>query len=392
VKNHKINAFTNKTRYFVRIIGEKGGKMIMKKTFKNLLLVFLLILGGVTLLACDGVGGKGSLAKDEDAFMVQAVSAANMSSGGMSLSTNQNVSLDASNANNPLTSGVELTIENALGEGLAELVNEQLKMVQDFLTNIEIKHKKNDSTDPQLAKYEKIAYYDTVDLLGVSIDYKMYYTVTEHEEEVEEDGEVEVETEFDGLLVITVGKNVRKLVVHGEVEVETDAKGNVEKELKVIHEYATGVVEISSKVEKGEREFTFKVDDNITGEIEFKLEIENKRSGVVLKIETKFEVGAKESELKLEFELKDGKNGKEVHIKLEIENLEIPIIGKIEADLEATLVVEDATEVVKLNFTFNGNVKYTPLTGAVQDLDLDFTHTLEVPKVQAPAQNENPAN
>ncbi len=364
----------------------------MKKTFKNLLLVFLLILGGVTLLACDGVGGKGSLAKDEDAFMVQAVSAANMSSGGMSLSTNQNVSLDASNANNPLTSGVELTIENALGEGLAELVNEQLKMVQDFLTNIEIKHKKNDSTDPQLAKYEKIAYYDTVDLLGVSIDYKMYYTVTEHEEEVEEDGEVEVETEFDGLLVITVGKNVRKLVVHGEVEVETDAKGNVEKELKVIHEYATGVVEISSKVEKGEREFTFKVDDNITGEIEFKLEIENKRSGVVLKIETKFEVGAKESELKLEFELKDGKNGKEVHIKLEIENLEIPIIGKIEADLEATLVVEDATEVVKLNFTFNGNVKYTPLTGAVQDLDLDFTHTLEVPKVQAPAQNENPAN
>lgn len=360
----------------------------MKKTFKNLLLVFLLLIGGVTLLACNK--NAGGLAKDEDAFMVQAVSAANMGSG-VTLSNNNNVTLDASGAN-AVTGGAQVSIENLLGESLAEMVNEQLKMVQDFLANIEIKHKDNDSTDPALSKYEKVAYYEIVDLLGNAHDYKMYYTVTEHEKEVESDGEVEVETEFDGTLVITIGNYVKKTVVHGEIEVETDAQGNVEKELKVIHEYATGKVEIGSKVEKGERKFFFKVDDDVTGQIEFKLEIESRKGGVLLKIESEFELGGKESEIKLEFEAKDGKDGKEVLIKLELEELEIPIIGKIEADLEATLVVVEAAEAINLNFTFKGDVKYTPLTGVQQELKLDFAHTLEVPKPQLPENNEQPAN
>ena len=51
----------------------------MKKTLRKILLVLLLILGGVSLLACKKTGAIKSLVKDEDAYMVQAVSAANMS-------------------------------------------------------------------------------------------------------------------------------------------------------------------------------------------------------------------------------------------------------------------------------------------------------------------------
>ncbi|HHT82674.1 MAG TPA: hypothetical protein GX003_04495, partial [Acholeplasmataceae bacterium] len=60
----------------------------MKKTLRKILLVLLLILGGVSLLACKKTGAIKSLVKDEDAYMVQAVSAANMSQGAATLNSN----------------------------------------------------------------------------------------------------------------------------------------------------------------------------------------------------------------------------------------------------------------------------------------------------------------
>ena len=68
-----------------------------------------------------------------------------------------------------------------------------------------------------------MATYDSKDLLGADVNYVMHYNATEHE----------VETEFKGLLVITVGETVKELLIDGQVEIDPSAD---RKELTVIHE------------------------------------------------------------------------------------------------------------------------------------------------------------
>ena len=224
----------------------------MKKTLRKILLVLLLILGGVSLIACKKNGAIKSLAKDEDAYMVQAVSAANMSQGAATLNSNA-PQVTLANSTGPKIN--QQAIEVSLADSLVGVIDQQLLMLETFLQNVEIKH-----SDSNREGYEKMATYDSKDLLGADVNYVMHYNVTEHE----------VETEFKGLLVITVGETVKELLIDGQVEIDPV---DGEKELTVIHEANDIKVEVSSKLQKGEREFQYIVDPKVGQKLEFKLKM-----------------------------------------------------------------------------------------------------------------------
>jgi hypothetical protein len=375
VKIHKINALTNNLGGLVRIIGEKGGKMKMKKTFKNLLLVFLLILGGVTLLAC---GGTKALAKEEDAYMIQAVSAANMSASAATLQAAPNVSLDSSGKG--IDASLRTSIESNLAEKVTQLIDEQLKMLETFLENVEIKHSDSDRDG-----FEKMASYTSTDLEGNTVKYVLYYNVIEHE--VEDD---EIETEFKGLLVITMGDSVREVPIDGEVEIE-----NGEKEVKVVHE-ANGVkVEVKSKVQAGEREFEYKVQNDHGLDHEFKLKIKNEKGKMVLEIET--EVGNSEVKIKLQTRTQT-RDRKHIDVDLELEDFDV-VVGTLDSDLEAELIIDSSGEEVVCTYKFEGKFKFkSRLTGVEQESEFNFQHEYRHQKGKNNQQgnpnntNDEPAN
>lgn len=326
----------------------------MKKSFKSLLLVFLLILGGVTLIACNS---NKALAKEEDAYMVQAVSAANMSSSGASAHANQNVTLDSSD--NPIGTEIKVQIETSLGEGLSEMIDNQLKMVENFLESIEIVHGESDREG-----YAKMSSYKSKDLEGNEVEYTLYYNITEHE--VEDDGEIE--TEFKGVLVIKKGETTNEYQIDGEVEIEDG-----EKETKVIHEYAGGKVEISSKTTEGVRKFEYKIDQDNGPDFEFELKINARNNNVKLEVET--ELGNSKVKMEL-FVRKVGEDKKHVIIKIELDDFDL-IIGKIDSDLESTLTIDTAGEEVVYKFNFKGEIKFK---GALTDDEVssDFNFNSEI--------------
>ena len=322
----------------------------MKKTLRKILLVLLLILGGVSLLACKKTGAIKSLVKDEDAYMVQAVSAANMSQGAATLNSNA-PQVTLANSTGPKIN--QQAIEVNLADSLVGVIDQQLLMLETFLQNVEIKH-----SDSNREGYEKMATYDSKDLLGADVNYVMHYNVTEHE----------VETEFKGLLVITVGKTVKELLIDGEVEIDP-ADG--EKELTVIHE-ANGIkVEVSSKVQKGEREFEYIVDPKVGQKLEFKLKIKNEKGKLVLELETK--IGDAEVEMKLHM-TNDEAAKKEILVELEIEEFDV-VIGTLESELEVLVTIENITDTITTTYKFKGSFKFTAkVGGAVMESELDFSH------------------
>lgn len=322
----------------------------MKKTLRKILLVLLLILGGVSLIACKKTGAIKSLAKDEDAYMVQAVSAANMSQGAATLNSNA-PQVTLANSTGPKIN--QQAIEVSLADSLVGVIDQQLLMLETFLQNVEIKH-----SDSNREGYEKMATYDSKDLLGADVNYVMHYNVTEHE----------VETEFKGLLVITVGKTVKELLIDGEVEIDP-ADG--EKELTVIHE-ANGIkVEVSSKVQKGEREFEYIVDPKVGQKLEFKLKIKNEKGKLVLELETK--IGDAEVEMKLHM-TNDEAAKKEILVELELEEFDV-VIGTLESELEVLVTIENTTHTITTTYKFKGSFKFTAkVGGAVMESELDFSH------------------
>jgi hypothetical protein len=322
----------------------------MKKTLRKILLVLLLILGGVSLLACKKTGAIKSLVKDEDAYMVQAVSAANMSQGAATLNSNAS-QVTLANSTGPQIN--QQAIEVNLADSLVGVIDQQLLMLETFLQNVEIKH-----SDSNREGYEKMATYDSKDLLGADVNYVMHYNVTEHE----------VETEFKGLLVITVGKTVKELLIDGEVEIDP-ADG--EKELTVIHEANDIKVEVSSKLQKGEREFQYIVDPKVGQKLEFKLKIKNEKGKLVLELETK--IGDAEVEMKLHM-TNDEAAKKEILVELELEEFDV-VIGTLESELEVLVTIENITDTITTTYKFKGSFKFTAkVGGAVTESELDFSH------------------
>lgn len=322
----------------------------MKKTLRKILLVLLLILGGVSLLACKKTGAIKSLVKDEDAYMVQAVSAANMSQGAATLNSNAS-QVTLANSTGPQIN--QQAIEVNLADSLVGVIDQQLLMLETFLQNVEIKH-----SDSNREGYEKMATYDSKDLLGADVNYVMHYNVTEHE----------VETEFKGLLVITVGKTVKELLIDGEVEIDP-ADG--EKELTVIHEANDIKVEVSSKLQKGEREFQYIVDPKVGQKLEFKLKIKNEKGKLVLELETK--IGDAEVEMKLHM-TNDEAAKKEILVELELEEFDV-VIGTLESELEVLVTIENTTHTITTTYKFKGSFKFTAkVGGAVMESELDFSH------------------
>jgi len=322
----------------------------MKKTLRKILLVLLLILGGVSLLACKKNGAIKSLAKDEDAYMVQAVSAANMSQGAATLNSNA-PQVTLANSTGPKIN--QQAIEVSLADSLVGVIDQQLLMLETFLQNVEIKH-----SDSNREGYEKMATYDSKDLLGADVNYVMHYNVTEHE----------VETEFKGLLVITVGETVKELLIDGQVEIDPV---DGEKELTVIHEANDIKVEVSSKLQKGEREFQYIVDPKVGQKLEFKLKIKNEKGKLVLELETK--IGDAEVEMKLHM-TNDEAAKKEILVELEIEEFDV-VIGTLESELEVLVTIENTTHTITTTYKFKGSFKFTAkVGGAVMESELDFSH------------------
>jgi hypothetical protein len=322
----------------------------MKKTLRKILLVLLLILGGVSLLACKKTGAIKSLVKDEDAYMVQAVSAANMSQGAATLNSNAS-QVTLANSTGPQIN--QQAIEVSLADSLVGVIDQQLLMLETFLQNVEIKH-----SDSNREGYEKMATYDSKDLLGADVNYVMHYNVTEHE----------VETEFKGLLVITVGETVKELLIDGQVEIDPV---DGEKELTVIHEANDIKVEVSSKLQKGEREFQYIVDPKVGQKLEFKLKIKNEKGKLVLELETK--IGDAEVEMKLHM-TNDEAAKKEILVELEIEEFDV-VIGTLESELEVLVTIENITDTITTTYKFKGSFKFTAkVGGAVMESELDFSH------------------
>ncbi len=322
----------------------------MKKTLRKILLVLLLILGGVSLIACKKNGAIKSLAKDEDAYMVQAVSAANMSQGAATLNSNA-PQVTLANSTGPKIN--QQAIEVSLADSLVGVIDQQLLMLETFLQNVEIKH-----SDSNREGYEKMATYDSKDLLGADVNYVMHYNVTEHE----------VETEFKGLLVITVGETVKELLIDGQVEIDPV---DGEKELTVIHEANDIKVEVSSKLQKGEREFQYIVDPKVGQKLEFKLKIKNEKGKLVLELETK--IGDAEVEMKLHM-TNDEAAKKEILVELELEEFDV-VIGTLESELEVLVTIENTTHTITTTYKFKGSFKFTAkVGGAVMESELDFSH------------------
>lgn len=322
----------------------------MKKTLRKILLVLLLILGGVSLIACKKNGAIKSLAKDEDAYMVQAVSAANMSQGAATLNSNA-PQVTLANSTGPKIN--QQAIEVSLADSLVGVIDQQLLMLETFLQNVEIKH-----SDSNREGYEKMATYDSKDLLGADVNYVMHYNVTEHE----------VETEFKGLLVITVGETVKELLIDGQVQIDPV---DGEKELTVIHEANDIKVEVSSKLQKGEREFQYIVDPKVGQKLEFKLKIKNEKGKLVLELETK--IGDAEVEMKLHM-TNDEAAKKEILVELELEEFDV-VIGTLESELEVLVTIENTTHTITTTYKFKGSFKFTAkVGGAVMESELDFSH------------------
>lgn len=348
----------------------------MKKTFKNLLLVLLLVLGGVTLLACNKSGSVKALAKDEDAYMVQAVSAANMSQAAATMNANPAVTLENKGGIN-IETNIKAAIESNLADSLVDVIDQQLAMLDTFLQNIEIKHDKSDREG-----FEKMASYTSQDLEGNTVSYKLYYNVTEHE--VEDDGETE--TEFRGVLVITRGENVKELPINGEIEVDPE---DGEKELTVVHE-ANGVkVEVKSKVKGGEREFEYCVDPEVGQKLEFKLKIKNQKGKMALEIETK--IGKSEVKMKLQVRSQE-KDRKQLHVELELDDFDV-VVGTLESDLDVEINVDSSGEEVVSTYKFQGKFKFkSKVGGAETESEFDFQHQNRHRKGQTDSTPETPAD
>ncbi len=348
----------------------------MKKTFKNLLLVLLLVLGGVTLLACNKSGSVKALAKDEDAYMVQAVSAANMSQAAATMNANPAVTLENKGGIN-IETNIKAAIESNLADSLVDVIDQQLAMLDTFLQNIEIKHGKSDREG-----FEKMASYTSQDLEGNTVSYKLYYNVTEHE--VEDDGETE--TEFRGVLVITRGENVKELPIDGEIEIDPE---DGEKELTVVHE-ANGVkVEVKSKVKAGEREFEYCVDPEVGQKLEFKLKIKNQKGKMALEIETK--IGKSEVKMKLQVRSQE-KDRKQLHVELELDDFDV-VVGTLESDLDVEINVDSSGEEVVSTYKFQGKFKFkSKVGGAETESEFDFQHQNRHRKGQTDSTPETPAD
>lgn len=179
----------------------------MKKTFRYLIFVFLLVLGGVTLAAC---GTNKALAKEEDAFMVQAVQASSMS-GNTSAYIDDNITVASDTT---ISTEIKTEIKNALAEGLAEQIDELLAQIETMIDSIEITHGESDREG-----YEKMMSYSQVNLKGEKVEYILYYNVTDYEEE-DDDDELEIEIEYKGVLVIKANGAEVEHEVTGEVEIE----------------------------------------------------------------------------------------------------------------------------------------------------------------------------
>lgn len=309
----------------------------MKKTFKSLLLVFLLVLGGVALVAC---GNNKALAKDEDAYMVQAVSAVNMGqAGSQTVKSSPNITVDSSET--VIDTNIKVEIETNISEQLTEAIDNQLKMLENLLDSIEITHGDSDRDD-----YEKMSKYSSNDLTGEKVEYTLYYKITE--EEIEED---EHEIEFKGLLIVKRGDDEpQEFVVEGEIEIEDG-----EKEITIIRKFDDGnsEIKISSKLTHGVRKFKYVVDVMGAPKLEFELKVNNQNNNIKLEIETKFG----ESVVKINMFAKNAGKNREVKLEIELDDFDV-LIGEVEADIDINLTITTGDEEVVYNYHFTGEVKF----------------------------------
>lgn len=329
----------------------------MKKSIKYLFLLVTLILGGIGLVACNK---EKVLAKEEDAYMMQAVSAVNIGGNSQSVS-NPNVRLDSDNSFVvEFENQFKLQVEAELGEVLAETVDLQLKLVEDFLTSIEITHGDSDREG-----YEHMSQYESLDLLGRKVKYTLHYKVVE----VEEDDDDEVEIEYIGVLVTEIeDQEPVEHFVNGEVEIEDG-----ERKTSVEYQYMGGKVEIKSSVKNGERKFEYKIENDRDFDYEFELKIKNQRDGIYLEIET--EIG--DSEVKFEFVIREVNNVKRVEIKIEIE--EFKILGiSLEGDIKTILVITtNETEIIH-NYNFDGELEVKEGSNQIKwDFEFDYETRIE---------------
>lgn len=89
--------------------------------------------------------------------MVQAVSAANMSSAAATVSQDPSVTLANTGGVN-IETNIKAGIESNLADSLVEVIDQLLLMLNTFLQNVEIKHADSDRQD-----YEKLSSYESTD-------------------------------------------------------------------------------------------------------------------------------------------------------------------------------------------------------------------------------------
>lgn len=322
----------------------------MKKSFRYLIFVFLLVLGGVTLAAC---GTNKALAKEEDAFMVQAVQASSMS-GNTSAYIDDNITVDSDTT---ISTEIKTEIKNALAEGLAEQIDELLAQIETMIDSIEITHGESDREG-----YEKMMSYSQVNLKGEKVEYILYYNVTDYEEE-DDDDELEIEIEYKGVLVIKANGAEVEHEVTGEVEIEEG-----ERVTKVYRENNGDKIKIESKVEGGQRKFKYVIESRLGFKQEFELEYKETRGGVKLEVELKID------DMELEYEIHIRKDGdvRKITLKIELAKFELGEFGKAEGKLEVELRIHKNENGNKHQYRIKGEYKVKTILGTEIETDIDL--------------------
>lgn len=357
----------------------------MKKILKRMMFLFVILIGGVALAACSN-GADDAMAKEEDAIMFQAMSAAALNQkSGLTVEADPNLKVEVPGLDVDVDVEVDFdaaSIKAEIEERAKALLNEfsaELLRVRELIVDLDFDHKKS-----EIEGYTNLTVFESVDLNGKTFKYEFHYNQLVEGQIVEEDDD-ELEYEFKGLLIYTYdGEEIFREEVSGEVEIEEG-----ETVTKLVHETTLGKIEIESKIEKGIRVFEYNVE--IQGfETEFELSVEELDEGVQLNVEIEVEI---EAGIKSDFELsiKALKNDSiEVEIEYEYEMTGLDI--DVELDLILTKLSETQAEaqvVGKLDIEGKlGEQEINKETDVDFKLEIDLTQEVEEEPVEDTTETE----
>lgn len=235
------------------------------KVLKRLLFVAVLAITGFILIGCGGTkAAKPAINNDTDLVSYSVVSGLEMIKGGSATRLSLNDSKD------------EAT-QPAISSNLDQ-INEYLGLAEKLLSSDDAVQHTEAASDRE--GYEKMMTISVMDLAGEKTEYVLYYNETYVDVE-EEDDELEIETDLEGIVVL--GEVEYTLVGEKEVEKEDDEEETTYKfEIRLdANNYVK--IEYSEEFEDKEVEKSFKYEAYNNGvKTEIKVAYENEDDNYIL--------------------------------------------------------------------------------------------------------------